>query len=259
MAEPVVELVGVSKEYQRGGTGVKAVDGVSLTVRRGEFVVVMGKSGSGKSTLLHLMSGLQNPTGGRVRLLGRETSQLSDDALTLIRRDGVGFIFQFFNLLPTMNALENVSLPLLLARMHPAKARERAKNLLDLVGLADRAAHRPDELSGGQLQRVAIARALVAKPHVLFADEPTGNLDSVAGEEILALLKDTQSRLGQTIVMVTHDPRAAAFSDRLIILRDGKVIENRDPRTVAGAAAGVAMETPRDLKDADPYEGSGYF
>lgn len=172
------------------------------------------------------MSGLVTPNRGHVQLLGENLSHLSDNRLTLLRRDRVGFIFQFFNLLPTLSALENVALPLLLARVRAAEAYRRAARMLELVGLADRQHHRPDQLSGGQMQRVAIARALVTEPPLLFADEPTGNLDTVSGEEILTLLRELQQNRGQTVVMVTHDPKAAAYGDRLITLRDGRVVED---------------------------------
>lgn len=226
MTEYVVALNQVTKEFRRGEMGVRAVDQVSLAVSPGEFVAIMGKSGSGKSTLLHLMSGLQPPTGGRVTLLGHELATLTDDQLTLLRRHRLGFVFQFFNLLPTLTALENVTLPLLMARVAAREADRKGRAVLEQVGLGDRAEHRPDELSGGQMQRVAIARALVTEPPVLFADEPTGNLDTVAGEEVLLLLKRMQAERGQTILMVTHDPKAAAYGDRLITMRDGRVIED---------------------------------
>ncbi|HWI60950.1 MAG TPA: ABC transporter ATP-binding protein [Symbiobacteriaceae bacterium] len=234
MSEEIIRLERVVKEFRRGETAVRAVDGVSLTIRKGEFVAVMGKSGSGKSTLLHLMSGLQQATEGSVRLLGRELSQLKDDDLTLLRRDHVGFIFQFFNLLPTLTALENVALPLLLARVKTSTAEAKARQLLNVVGLASRAGHKPDEMSGGQMQRVAIARALAGDPPLLFADEPTGNLDSHSGEEILLLLKEMQAVRGQTIVMVTHDAKAAAYGDRLITMRDGKVTDDQATGGMAG-------------------------
>ena len=226
MTDRLIWLDQVTKEFRRGEIGVRAVDQVSLTIAPGEFVAIMGKSGSGKSTLLHLMSGLQQPTSGRVELLGQALATLTDDQLTLLRRHRLGFVFQFFNLLPTLTALENVTLPLLMARVPAREAERKGRAVLEQVGLADRADHRPDELSGGQMQRVAIARALVTEPPVLFADEPTGNLDTVAGEEILLLLKRMQAERGQTILMVTHDPKAAAYGDRLITMRDGRVIED---------------------------------
>lgn len=227
MTREMIRLDQVVKEFRRGGATVRAVDGVSLSVAQGEFVAVMGKSGSGKSTLLHLMSGLQQPSSGKVHLLGRDLSRLSDDELTLLRREQVGFVFQFFNLLPTLTALENVALPLLLARVKRSAAEARAREALATVGLSDREGHKPDELSGGQMQRVALARALVTDPPLLFADEPTGNLDSHSGEEVLLLLKQMQAERGQTIVMVTHDPKAAAYGDRLIRMQDGRVIDDQ--------------------------------
>lgn len=226
MTEAIIRLDQVTKEFRRGDISVRAVDGVSLQIAPGEFVAIMGKSGSGKSTLLHLMSGLQQATSGQVVLLGHDLTRLSDDQLTLLRRQRLGFVFQFFNLLPTLTALENVALPLLLAGKPAREAEAKARTLLEQVGLGQRWSHRPDELSGGQMQRVAIARALVTDPPVLFADEPTGNLDTLAGEEILNLLKTMQTQRGQTIVMVTHDPKAAAYGDRMITMRDGKVIED---------------------------------
>ncbi|MFZ5818065.1 MAG: ABC transporter ATP-binding protein [Bacillota bacterium] len=234
MTDAVLHLEQVSKEFRRGSIVVRAVDGVSLTVTAGEFVAIMGKSGSGKSTLLHLISGLQRPTSGRVELLGQDLAALSDDQLTLLRRHRLGFVFQFFNLLPTLSALENVSLPLLIARVTSGEAERRARAALEQVGLADRAQHRPDELSGGQMQRVAIARALVTEPPVLLADEPTGNLDTLAGEEILLLLKRMQTERGQTVLMVTHDPKAAAYGDRLITMRDGRIVEDLRTGGMAG-------------------------
>jgi putative ABC transport system ATP-binding protein len=223
----MIELEGVVKEFRRGDSTVRAVDGVSLTIGKGEFVAIMGKSGSGKSTLLHLMSGLQRPTTGSVRVMGRELSQLGDDELTLLRRDQIGFVFQFFNLLPTLTAAENVALPLLLRGVKAKEAERRAEEMLKLVGLASRKHHKPDELSGGQMQRVAIARALVSDPPLLFGDEPTGNLDSVSGEEVLGLLKELQAERQVTVVMVTHDPKAAAYGDRLIRMQDGRVLEDQ--------------------------------
>ncbi|MBP2019202.1 putative ABC transport system ATP-binding protein [Symbiobacterium terraclitae] len=234
MSKEIIRLDQVVKEFRRGAATVRAVDGVSLSISPGEFVAVMGKSGSGKSTLLHLMSGLQQATSGKVHLLGRDLTELRDDELTLLRREKVGFVFQFFNLLPTLSALENVALPLLLARVRQKEAEARAMELLRTVGMESRAAHKPDEMSGGQMQRVAIARALVTNPPLLFADEPTGNLDSQSGEEVLLLLKEMQSERGQTIVMVTHDPKAAAYGDRLIRMRDGKVIDDQQTGGTAG-------------------------
>jgi len=224
MGDAIITLQQVSKEFRRGDTVVRAVDGVDLSIAAGEFVAIMGKSGSGKSTLLHVMSGLQQPTSGTVRLMGRNLTHMTDDEVTLLRRDRIGFIFQFFNLLPTLTALENVALPLMLARVKTAEAEAKARALLGTVGLSARESHKPDEMSGGQMQRVAIARALVSDPPLLFADEPTGNLDSISGEEILLLLKEMQAERKQSIVMVTHDAKAAAYGDRLITMRDGRVL-----------------------------------
>ncbi len=223
MRDAIITLDGATRRFKRGHAVITAVDAISLAVERGTFTAIMGKSGSGKSTLLHLMSGLLTPDAGRVELLGNDAGQLSDNDLTLLRRDHIGFIFQFFNLLPSLTAAENVALPLLLARRPRGQALSRAREMLATMGLADRVDHKPDELSGGQMQRVAIARALINDPPLLFADEPTGNLDSVAGEEVLLLLKDLQTRQGRTIVMVTHDAKAAAYGDRIITLRDGRV------------------------------------
>ncbi len=223
MRDAIITLDGATRRFKRGHAVITAVDAISLAVERGTFTAIMGKSGSGKSTLLHLMSGLLTPDAGRVELLGNDAGQLSDNDLTLLRRDYIGFIFQFFNLLPSLTAAENVALPLLLARRPRGQALSRAREMLATMGLADRVDHKPDELSGGQMQRVAIARALINDPPLLFADEPTGNLDSVAGEEVLLLLKDLQTRQGRTIVMVTHDAKAAAYGDRIITLRDGRV------------------------------------
>jgi putative ABC transport system ATP-binding protein len=185
----------------------------------------MGPSGSGKSTLLHLIGGLDWPSGGEVTLAGKPLSSLSDDEITLLRRRGVGFIFQFFNLLPTLSAEENVALPILIDGKQITDYQERIDRLLDLVGLSERRDHKPDQLSGGQQQRVAIARALVTKPQIVLADEPTGNLDSKSGTAILELLRHSCDTLGQTIVMVTHDPKAASYADRVVFLQDGQIVD----------------------------------
>ena len=218
----LLEAVGLRKRYVMGEVSVEALRGVDFVVKRGEFVAIMGPSGSGKSTLLHLLGGLDDPTDGEVLLAGQPLAQLSDDRLTLIRRRQVGFVFQFFNLLPTLTAAENVALPLLIDGRRLEDYEERIADLLALVGLADRAGHRPDQLSGGEQQRVAIARAFVNDPEVVLADEPTGNLDSAAGEEILRLLRRMRDEKGQTIVMVTHNEHAAEYADRIVRLRDGR-------------------------------------
>jgi putative ABC transport system ATP-binding protein len=219
----LLEAVGLRKRYAMGEVSVEALRGVDFVVKRGEFVAIMGPSGSGKSTLLHLLGGLDDPTDGEVLLAGQPLAQLSDDRLTLIRRRQVGFVFQFFNLLPTLTAAENVALPLLIDGRRLEDYEERVADLLALVGLADRAGHRPDQLSGGEQQRVAIARAFVTDPEVVLADEPTGNLDSAAGEEILRLLRRMRDEKGQTIVMVTHNEHAAEYADRIVRLRDGRI------------------------------------
>jgi len=219
----LLEAVGLRKRYVMGEVSVEALRGVDFVVKRGEFVAIMGPSGSGKSTLLHLLGGLDDPTDGEVLLAGQPLAQLSDDRLTLIRRRQVGFVFQFFNLLPTLTAAENVALPLLIDGRRLEDYEERIADLLALVGLADRAGHRPDQLSGGEQQRVAIARAFVNDPEVVLADEPTGNLDSAAGEEILRLLRRMRDEKGQTIVMVTHNEHAAEYADRIVRLRDGRI------------------------------------
>jgi putative ABC transport system ATP-binding protein len=226
----VISLRNVTKAYDHAGHRVLAVNGVDLDVERGQFVSLMGPSGSGKSSLLHLMAGLDSPTSGEVRIGDHLLSEMTDDALTLFRRRSVGFVFQFFNLLPTLSAEENVALPLLLDGNRMRTVRERAVHLLELVGMAHRRTHRPDQLSGGEQQRVAVARALVFEPLVLLADEPTGNLDTKRGQEILDLIRRLGERRGQTIVLVTHDPRAAACGDVVITIKDGR-IANRTPTT----------------------------
>jgi putative ABC transport system ATP-binding protein len=210
------------KEYRRGDVVVRALDGVTLDVAPGEFVAVVGPSGSGKSTLLHLLSALDRPTSGEVTIAGRAVAGLDDDALSDLRRDEVGFVFQFFNLLPTLSAWENVALPATFGGARLGRLRPRAVELLGRVGLGDRVDHRPSELSGGQLQRVAIARALVTEPSVVVADEPTGNLDSAAGAQVLDLLGDLVAG-GATLVMVTHSDEAAGRADRVVQIRDGRV------------------------------------
>jgi putative ABC transport system ATP-binding protein len=221
----MVQFVSVTKQFD-GKRRVVALDNVSLTIARGEMVSIIGPSGSGKSTLLNLVGGLDRASAGDVRVDGALLAGLSDDELTRVRRDKIGFIFQFFNLLPTLSCLENVSLPLHLRGWPRRKVEERARELLRLVQLDHRIDHLPDELSGGERQRVAIARALSIYPPVLLADEPTGNLDSRTGEEILALLRDLHGRLGSTVVVVTHDMKVAQSCSRTIALKDGRVVED---------------------------------
>jgi putative ABC transport system ATP-binding protein len=211
------------KVYGEGEAAVAAVDGVSIDFYGGEFTAVMGPSGSGKSTLMHCMAALDSPTGGRVFLGDTDLSSLKDKALTELRRDKIGFVFQSFNLVPTLTARENIELPLSIAGRKPDPG--WFDTIVDTVGLGPRLGHRPNELSGGQQQRVACARALMSRPEIVFADEPTGNLDSTSGAEVLSLLRRSVDDYNQTIVMVTHDPVAAAYTDRVVFLADGKVVE----------------------------------
>ena len=219
----MLALDNVTKIYQQGRRTVEAVRGVSLAIAAGEFVAIMGPSGSGKSTLLHLLGGLDTPTTGRVLFHGRDLQSLTDRQRSLLRRERVGFVFQAFNLLPTLTAAENVALPLLLGRVRKADATKRAEAALDRVGLADRATHFAEELSGGEMQRVAVARALVNEPEAVLCDEPTGNLDSANSREVLALLRSLPENGRRAVVMVTHDPAAAAVGDRTIHIRDGLI------------------------------------
>jgi putative ABC transport system ATP-binding protein len=212
------------RRYGEGDTAVEALRGVSVEIAQGRLTAVMGPSGSGKSTLMHILAGLDKPTSGEVSVAGVEVTALEDTALTRLRREHIGFIFQFFNLLPMLTAAENIVLPLKLAGGKPDPA--WLAELVEKVGLGDRLSHRPAELSGGQQQRVAVARALVSRPRVIFADEPTGNLDSTTGGEILALLRDSVDTLGQTTVMVTHDAHAAAIADRILFLADGVIVRD---------------------------------
>ena len=219
--QPVVTGRGLAKRYGSGAAAVDALRGVDLDVQAGTFTAIMGPSGSGKSTLMHLLAGLDRPTGGSVAIDGVELGSLDDGGLTKLRRERIGFVFQAFNLVPVLTAEENVALPLTLAGRDGAA---QVGELLDAVGLVDRRAHRPSELSGGQQQRVAIARALVGEPAVVFADEPTGNLDSTTSQEVLELLRRAVDERGRAIVMVTHDPGAAAVADRVVFLADGLVV-----------------------------------
>jgi putative ABC transport system ATP-binding protein len=228
MAE-ILETQSLGKQYQMGEVTVNALQQVDFTVKQGEFVAIMGPSGSGKSTLLHLMGGLDTPSDGEITLGGKRLAHLSDDDITIIRRRQVGFIFQFFNLLPTLSAAENMALPLLIDGKRLEDYEPKVDELLDLVNLGDRKHHKPDQLSGGQQQRVAIARALVTDPAIVLADEPTGNLDSNSGREILELLRRACNEKGQTIVMVTHDPRAASYADRIVFLQDGQIVRELRP------------------------------
>ena len=229
MTDPIVLATDLHRRYGEGEAAVDALDGVTLSVATHTFVAIMGPSGSGKSTLLHVLAGLDRPTSGSIVLDGVELANLDDRALTELRRDKIGFVFQTFNLLPVLSAEENILLPLKLAGRDPD--REWFARLLETVGLQDRRTHRPSELSGGQQQRVAVARALVTKPAVIFADEPTGNLDSKSSADVMALLRRAVDDLGQTVVMVTHDQDAADTADRTVVLVDGKVA--RDDERIA--------------------------
>ena len=220
-----VEAFDITRTYGVGDTAVEALRGVSLTIPTGQFTAVMGPSGSGKSTLMHILAGLDLPTTGRVSIAGNDITKMSDTQLTQLRRDHIGFIFQFFNLLPMLTAEENILLPLRLAGENVDQT--WANEIIDQVGLADRRKHRPSELSGGQQQRVAIARALASRPTVMFADEPTGNLDSATSGEILNLLRTMVTTYGQTTVMVTHDANAAAMADRVLFLADGQIVRDQ--------------------------------
>ncbi|MCS6953980.1 MAG: ABC transporter ATP-binding protein [Bryobacterales bacterium] len=222
----MIDLVEVSRHFD-GKRQVVALDRVSLRIDKGEMVAIVGPSGSGKSTLLNLIGGLDRPTAGEIVIDGARLNGIDDDELTRIRRDKIGFIFQFFNLLPTLSCLENVALPLHLRGWPRKRIEARARELLELVGLGARLDHLPEELSGGERQRVAIARALSVYPPILLADEPTGNLDSHTGEEILALIRELHRRLGSTVLIVTHDPQIAASCPRRITLRDGRIVEDR--------------------------------
>jgi putative ABC transport system ATP-binding protein len=220
----ILEAQALRKQYRLGEHTVDALAGVDFLVEKGEFVAIMGPSGSGKSTLLHLLGGLDKPSDGEVTLAGQRLSILNDTQATLVRRHNVGFVFQFYNLLPTLTAEENVALPLIIDGQSLRQHRAHIDALLELVGLTDRRRHKPDQLSGGEQQRVAIARALATEPAIVLADEPTGNLDSKTGTAIMELLRRSCDELGQTIVVVTHDPRAAAYADRIVFLGDGQVI-----------------------------------
>ena len=231
----------LARRYGEGDTAVDALQGVSLEVGSGELTAIMGPSGSGKSTLMHILAALDRPTSGYVTIAGTRLGNLSDTEITKLRRQHIGFVFQFFNLLPMLSAEENILLPLSIAGRKPEKA--EFEELLKKVGLADRRAHRPSELSGGQQQRVAIARALVTKPTVVFADEPTGNLDSKTGGEILELLHDAVDSYGQTLVMVTHEARAAAIADRVLFLADGRIVRDLGQASEAEIMATISEVT----------------
>jgi putative ABC transport system ATP-binding protein len=240
---PVVVASGVTRQYGHGETTVTALRDVSVEIERGRLTGVMGPSGSGKSTLMHILAGLDKPTEGTVTVQGREITSMNDEELTRLRRDHIGFVFQFFNLLPMLDARENILLPLSIAGRDPDP--QWLETVIEETGLGDRLTHRPAQLSGGQQQRVAIARALLGRPDVLFADEPTGNLDSRAGDEILDLLRRSVDSVDQTVVMVTHDPRAASIADRILFLADGRIVKD-----MARAREEEIVDAMKDLAEA---------
>jgi len=235
----IIQTDNLTKTYGTGEAAVVALDHVSLKIDPGEFVAIMGPSGCGKSTLLHLLGGLDRPSEGNVEIEDTPIARMSDDDLTKLRRRKMGFVFQFFNLIPVLNAVENASLPVTLDGVKPPEAKRRAAEWLKRFGLGDRLTSRPDQLSGGQQQRVAIARALVAEPALILADEPTGNLDTRSGNEIASILSQVTKEYGRTVVMVTHDPRIAAYADRIIFLKDGRIVDETNLERV-GAAETIA-------------------
>jgi len=243
--DSILRTESLRKVYGSGLATVVALESIDLTIARAEFVAIMGPSGCGKSTLLHLLGGLDRPTAGRVLLEGTDLASLGDDDLTKVRRQQIGFVFQFFNLLPVLSAAENVALPLVLGgRQHGADA--KAREWLGRVGLGDRASARPDELSGGQQQRVALARALATDPAIILADEPTGNLDSKAADEMLNLLRRAVDEWGRTIVMVTHDARMAEFASRIILMRDGLIVDDQTQVSRLMSTPSASAPEPRD-------------
>lgn len=242
VAEPIAQATGLVKTYGKGDTLVHALRGVDVTFERGRLTAIMGPSGSGKSTLMHCMAGLDRVTAGTVTVDGEVTSSMSERQLTRLRRSRLGFIFQSFNLIPTLNALENILLPLTIARQKVD--REWLDRIIDVVGLAGRLKHRPSQLSGGQQQRVACARALVSRPAVVFADEPTGNLDSVSSQQVLGFLRTCVDEFRQSVIMVTHDPSTAAYADRVLLLADGQIVEDLAHPTEDGILDALRRHSP---------------
>jgi putative ABC transport system ATP-binding protein len=243
----VISTNNLTKIFGAGPTAVTALDNINISVKTGEFVAIMGPSGCGKSTLLHLIGGLDRPSGGEVLIEGTPIAEMHDDRLTELRRRKIGFVFQFFNLIPVLNALENTALPVTLDGVKPADAQKKAANWLARFGLSERASSRPDQLSGGQQQRVAIARALAAEPSLILADEPTGNLDTRSGDEIASLMRDVAKKYNRTVVMVTHDPRVAAYADRIIFLKDGRVIDETVLERDNGGSTENLVEKIREI------------
>jgi putative ABC transport system ATP-binding protein len=243
----IIQAENLTKIYGKGDTAVIALDHVDVSVEEGEFVAVMGPSGCGKSTLLHLLGGLDRPSEGRVLIEGQPLDELSDDKLTQLRRRKIGFVFQFYNLIPVLSATENAALPITLDGMNAGKARAKAREWLQKVGLGDRLDNRPDQLSGGQQQRVAVARALISEPKLILADEPTGNLDTRASDEIAALLRQVSKEWGRTVVMVTHDPHLASFADRILFLKDGAIIDETRPDVNNANNAELVADRMREI------------
>ena len=244
----IIQAENLTKIYGKGDTAVTALDHVNVSVAEGEFVAVMGPSGCGKSTLLHLLGGLDRPTEGRVLIEGQPLDELSDDKLTRLRRRKIGFVFQFYNLIPVLSATENAALPVTLDGTNAGKAKAKAREWLQKVGLGDRLDNRPDQLSGGQQQRVAVARALAAEPKLILADEPTGNLDTRASDEIAALLRQVAKEWGRTVVMVTHDPHLASFADRILFLKDGAIIDETRPDKDNANNAELVADRIREIR-----------
>jgi putative ABC transport system ATP-binding protein len=245
----LVQTQNLTKTYGSGATAVTALDHVNIHIDTGEFVAIMGPSGCGKSTLLHLLGGLDTPSKGDVLIDGASITEMPDDKLTELRRRKIGFVFQFYNLIPVLTAAENAALPVTLDGVRPAEAAAKAKEWLARFGLGERLSSRPDQLSGGQQQRVAIARALVAEPSLILADEPTGNLDTRAGDEIAGLLRNVSKQYNRTIIMVTHDPRIAAYADRIIFLKDGVVVDETLLEKKNNKTAQMVAEKVKEVGD----------
>ncbi len=243
----LIQTENLTKIYGKGEAAVTALDRVSMNVNPGEFVAVMGPSGCGKSTLLHLLGGLDRPTGGNVTIDGKALADMKDDDLAKLRRKRIGFIFQFYNLIPVLNAAENAALPVTLDGVRPADSKKRAVEWLEKFGLGERLKNRPDQLSGGQQQRVAIARALIADPALILADEPTGNLDTRAADEIAALLARVSKEFGRAVVMVTHDPRIAAYANRIIFLKDGAIVDETVLDRKSGDQSRILADKMREI------------
>lgn len=245
----IISTQNLTKIFGSGPTAVTALENVNLAINTGEFVAIMGPSGCGKSTLLHLIGGLDRPSSGKVIIEGTSIAEMDDDRLAELRRRRIGFVFQFFNLIPVLNALENAALPRTLDGAKPDKAQKQAAEWLARFGLSGRQSSRPDQLSGGEQQRVAIARALAADPSLILADEPTGNLDTRSGNEIAGLMRDVAKKYGRTVVMVTHDPRIAAYADRIVFLKDGKIIDETVLEQTDGVNAAVVVQKISEIGD----------